>query len=539
MPYSSNAELPDYVKKLPAKQQRRWRHIVNGALAAGKDEATAFRMANGVVKSVDADADTLAVLVDQPASDSTELIEATKDYQWVGAYEYEERKLSQEEANYRPTGGDVKKACSNCRFFVSPARCSVVAGTIAPNGLSDEWRGVSVDPLAGAVPVYLVGGGSLGKETVEAVSKSATLAPTEEKDGVFKKMIRALVGLTNFSGTNSESHKATPDPAVTRGGGVGIAFYKNAAGEVRWLARYSNAWEDRDKEILTEAAHKDYIDWVYASGNFPELWLWHTPGTKVGKADWLDFSDGFAHASGLVDSGREAIIEKLADEEVGVSHGFFGKQEGKYVTKYRSFEISVLPLNRAAVWTTDFNVVAKGKDTLMPFNKDRREFLVGLIGEEKTAELETGSGALATQLKELKIDYKETDPNGGEGDDGEGDGGKEPVTANAKAVDNDGLKVLAGMFGELTKSVTDLTATVVKLKENSEKTDDTKVADAIIARAASAAGYRPTQDANNVTTKEEGSKTEDYLNQMLKESGFMPSSSNGVGTPAVGAVTIK
>ena len=66
--------------------------------------------------------------------------------------------------------------------------------------------------------------------------------------------------------------------------------WKEADDEYRWLAVYSNKWRDEDSppEILASAAHKEFVeavdkgDWPY-----PELWLWHIPGSRFGVADTM------------------------------------------------------------------------------------------------------------------------------------------------------------------------------------------------------------------------------------------------------------
>ena len=51
MPYSSIAELPDYVKKLPVEKQKQWMNVFNSAMKSGDPEGVAFKKANGVVKA--------------------------------------------------------------------------------------------------------------------------------------------------------------------------------------------------------------------------------------------------------------------------------------------------------------------------------------------------------------------------------------------------------------------------------------------------------------------------------------------------------
>lgn len=53
MPWSPS-DATDKTKKADTpKKQRQWQHIANGALARGEDEATAIKMANGVLKKED------------------------------------------------------------------------------------------------------------------------------------------------------------------------------------------------------------------------------------------------------------------------------------------------------------------------------------------------------------------------------------------------------------------------------------------------------------------------------------------------------
>lgn len=296
----------------------------------------------------------------------------------------------------------------------------------------------------------------------------------------------------------------TPQPIpVTRG--EGLLVTKQADGRLRWVARYSNAWQDRDREIVTEAAHKEYVGWLYeqkAAGVdvFPELWLWHTPGTRFGAADWVDFADGFAHASGLIDDtpAAQATVTKLTGQRLGVSHGMICKQVGKYITGYRSFEISVLPLERASVWTTDFNVASTtvdgSKENVMAFTAERRKWLVDALGEPAVVQLEANTGAVAAQLKQLGVDYKSiASPEPGDGaSTGAGD-----AQSNVTGV---AATTLAQQIADLTNAVQGIAGAVAQVQKDVaevKKGDDDKIADAFMARISRAVA-RPSNDESNV-----------------------------------------
>lgn len=107
---------------------------------------------------------------------------------------------------------------------------------------------------------------------------------------------------------------------------TGFRVWKQKDGTYRWLAVYSNNFRDDDNppEIISRKSHKTFVEMVDKSiVPFPELWLWHIPGTRVGQADMVDFTtEGFAVASGTFDPGREKVAQSLAKmTDQGVSHG--------------------------------------------------------------------------------------------------------------------------------------------------------------------------------------------------------------------------
>jgi hypothetical protein len=335
--------------------------------------------------------------------------------------------------------------------------------------------------------------------------------------------------------------RPSPSPVTAPLGAAGAAglkealcIVKQADGRLRWYARYSNNFKDRDGEIITEAAHKEYVAWAANGGVYPELWLWHTPGTRIGQADWLDFADGFTHASGLVDTGRdpEAAVESLkAWGALGVSHGMLCSQQGNLITKYRSFEISVLPLERASVWTTSFDIA--GKETQMAFTPEKRTFLVSALGEDRVKALEANTDAAVGALKQLGVEYKSA----------------EAVEAVAAEEASEGFKTLAGQLSELTIMVKELAAAQVAqaavVKELQKPIED-QLDDAFLAKVASkVAATRPTEAKDNVTTtdeaKEKAAGSGDFFAQMLEKSfgQFGSVGDTTPGAPAAGAVVIQ
>jgi cation transport regulator ChaB len=458
MPYDSNADLPAYVKKLPAGKQSQWRKVFNSCVSGGGDEGKCFRMANGVVKK---EFDDFEHEGEAEPPDSPELKQAIKDYYY-----------------------DVN-----------------VEGEVVASDIEE--------------PIWVVGEASL-----HASAASAVPGP-----GLITRLAALFSGGTNKS--------ATPKKAVTGA----FAVVKQSDGKYRWFARYSNSWLDKDGEIITEEAHKEYINWAYDTGTFPELWMWHTPGTRIGEADWLDFSNGFAHASGIIDEGRESVVSELGSKDAGVSHGFLSLQSGKYIQRYRTYEISVLPRERAAVETTGFNVLdaLKEGEVVMAFTDEKRKWLTDALGEEAVAKLEKSTDAMADQLKQLGVEYKEA----------------EQQAAEENESQSEGFKALADQVANLTTTVGQLAGVVAQQQKQLgevQKSDDEKIEDAFLARVAKAfgqngGGVRPTESAANVEAASEkaAAPQPDFFSGMIAEQFGMVAKqvpAGPVGSTAVAAVNV-
>jgi hypothetical protein len=196
------------------------------------------------------------------------------------------------------------------------------------------------------------------------------------------------------------------------GGPQAMTLTKQADGRTRVMLRVSNIYKDRHGEIITTAAHKEYEAYVEETKEYPEFWLWHTPGSRWGKADLVSFDDGFLTMSGLVDQGKEYIAEGLAARQgdLGVSHGFkYIKLGEDTIDWYRSFEASPLPREHAAnVWTG----MMLAKEWEMGLAERQKKFFAAVgVPEAVIAEWDSGSKDLAAQLKEIGIEYKEVEPS--------------------------------------------------------------------------------------------------------------------------------
>jgi hypothetical protein len=138
------------------------------------------------------------------------------------------------------------------------------------------------------------------------------------------------------------------------------------------------------------------------------LWLWHVKGTECGYCDFVAYDDrGFAIASGVVTD--ETIAEGLAArDDLKTSHGMPSseiqrdQEDNTVLTRYRSREISPLPSWAAANKLTSFSMGGN-----MAFPKQKREFLVDMMGEERTAALEAEMGDKAKEAADEQLEFKD------------------------------------------------------------------------------------------------------------------------------------
>jgi hypothetical protein len=351
MPYTADS-VPSYV---PKKKAAQWAAIFNSALKDGDSEEQAFRKASGAIKA----------------------------YQEKGyiydTWDVEQRQYAKVNANYNPVGGmgSGDRACANCRWFV-PSRdaCVVVSGDIVATGLSDLYAPI-VPVVQEPIPVTIVAGST----PVEVKSIAQSLP-----------VVGKLFG-------NGESYDSP------------IILFKDNTGQMRFFCHPSNCFRDREFEILTSEAHKEYVQWVTDNPQYyPELQLWHVPATKCGKVDWIDYADDFLCASGVVYKDWEAVVTKAVQMGAGMSHGFIpvhSKSDARDVEAYRSFEFTILPVAHAANALTDIDLL-NWSEKDMGFTPVKRKYFSDLgLSEEQITGLEASTKQLSEKAKSLGIEFKD------------------------------------------------------------------------------------------------------------------------------------
>lgn len=256
---------------------------------------------------------------------------------------------------------------------------------------------------------------------------------------------------------------------------------------LRFFTVYSNKFQDRQGDIITEAAHREYIEWADKHRTYPELHVWHAgPSTKWGQVDCLDYVDGFAVASGLIDPGRENVYKAFKSRgDVGVSHGFFARVKGNDITAYRTYEISIAPMEVAVNPYTKF---LTQEDFAMPFTPEKRKFLKDAMSVDDAAldQWEKSLSDDGQRLVDMGVAFKT-----------QMDGDLKTVSENMQVLNkaNEDLKT---QIGELVTSVKTLTTTVTEL----QKSADDRLTSLLDSRRTPApSAVRPTEEATQVTQK--------------------------------------
>jgi len=319
---------------------------------------------------------------------------------------------------------------------------------------------------------------------------------------------------------------------------------KDNDGNMRWIGIPSNKWRDRDNppQIIEEAAHKEFTEYLDKTKDFPILLSWHTPGTRLGVADFADYSNGFLIMGGPIDREKYAEAAKLAEkcqqEDIGMSHGFvytYSDKSREIIGQYRAWEVSHLPLDKAAnVWTA---IDILNKEVKQMFNPEKRKYIVDLHGEDTAVALENKVTDLEKDLVSAGIEFKDL---GLPGEDAPQDAAAQ--VSFKDFVESDGFKAMITAITSLTDGVKELKETTIPAlvkrlddvesasKDIADKTK--KTADDLIAEAfnSKSSAFQPSKDGKPPTEAEK--KEEDITAVTAPVDEKMTAGFFGPPTPA-------
>lgn len=165
-----------------------------------------------------------------------------------------------------------------------------------------------------------------------------------------------------------------------------LMVFKDSAGQYRWVAWPTNAYQDDDREIVSRKALLADVDRTDAIGDHGPLLWWHEDGAVLGRCDFRAVIGRVLVESGTFKS--KAIAEGVARKAkyLGLSIGFKyprpALQDGVFHT-INTFERSLLPASKAANHLTRFLVVEADMASLA----EKVKQLAVLVGLEKAEEV--------------------------------------------------------------------------------------------------------------------------------------------------------
>jgi len=574
----NDPKLPSNVQKLPESQRKKWVSTWNNVNANCKDPGTgggggtdencekiAFRIANGTIKKEVGEVEnkSIAVVEDscihgQPKDKCLACITGATSFEQLDAVQETQEKMDAMQELTTLTEGLMMNVMRNEEIAVE-AKPSAIQKIMA--GLMKRMRqiksfakgeevsedadkqvtkteegtnfrasdyAVVPDPEKPSAWKLRLAEGRSGNFTVAQVARAITAM----QPGGFRGQRVQLVGdqkgqavsrigaaINKTGGTDDQKDNLRRRLAKVKALKDSPLFMitKDAEGKMRWLGIPSNKWRDRDNppQIIEEAAHKEFIEWLDATKEYPTLLSWHTPGTRLGVADFADYTKGFLIMGGPIDEDKyaeaEVLAEKCQEEDIGMSHGFvysYSDKEQEVIGKYRTWEVSHLPLAQAAnVWTA---IDILKKEVKQMFDPEKRKYLVGLHGEEVVAGIESRAADLEKDLVSAGVEFKDV----GLGAEG---GDAEAVVQEALKglVESDGFKAMIEAIKTLTESMKELKETTIPAisqrmdavetasKETAQKTK--KTADDIIAEAftSKSGAFQASRDAQDLTEEEQ------------------------------------
>ena len=144
-----------------------------------------------------------------------------------------------------------------------------------------------------------------------------------------------------------------PKPAADQDISPGsVTVFKDADGKYRWLVISSNAFRDRDKEIVSTKALINDVDRSETSGGYGPLRWWHIKGADIGDCDYRAIFGRM-----LIESGtfrRDDIAERVKENaaslrlSLGFTHPANEPDADGVFHHITVFERSLVPIGRAA-----------------------------------------------------------------------------------------------------------------------------------------------------------------------------------------------
>jgi hypothetical protein len=241
--------------------------------------------------------------------------------------------------------------------------------------------------------------------------------PIHDKAHVRNALARAAQQIKAGGTGAADAKKALPKiRAAAKKMGIGqmeksasaVLVEKDLTGNWRAVMWPSNNFKDLDGEIITEAAHMEYVDWVNKNMDMtPVFTTWHEPGlVRKNQVDFVGYEDGFLIMSAPLEQDEAvALLKAQLVTDIGMSHGSIAlerdPQNTKHITKYLTVEVSDLPLENAANPFTDFEtLISKEADMNI------KDYLASMLGPEKAEAFMEKTNMKQKALREAGVEEK-------------------------------------------------------------------------------------------------------------------------------------
>ena len=189
-----------------------------------------------------------------------------------------------------------------------------------------------------------------------------------------------------------------------------VIVEKDAKGSYRAVMWPSNNFRDLEGDILSEAAHLEYVEWVNKNMDVAPVFLsWHMPDTvRKNKVDFVSYDNGFLLMSAPLEKSEAAhLLKAQAITDLGMSHGSIAFDitttgSSRIINKYRMVEVSDLPLENAANPFTDFSTLVKEA------SMDKKKYLATILGSDEKADAFMQKAGMKQQaLRDAGVEEKE------------------------------------------------------------------------------------------------------------------------------------
>lgn len=189
-----------------------------------------------------------------------------------------------------------------------------------------------------------------------------------------------------------------------------LTIYKDKAGRYRWVLFSSNAYRDRDQEIVSTKALSEDCDRADKDGSYGPLRWWHVPGVDIGDCDFNAMHGRILVESGTFRDERIGAAVARKARELQVSIGFIHPPDepdaGGVFHHIRRFERSLVPAGKASNPFTHVLVQEQPMATM----KERLDELTRLLGDSAlVAQILQAAETTQKTVDEQGVAYKSAD----------------------------------------------------------------------------------------------------------------------------------